>query len=395
MHGAEVVLAVNIAVAALFSAAYAIVALTAGQRRAMWFSLSYLIGLINPVSEFLLPFTRAVSVHEWLSYASFLAATLSISFSLDRYHGRPVAWRAIAAIFVGGLIVRGVIWDWPRASLVQGFAYQLPFALSSVLACRTARRLVERRGLHLSLAILFGAIAVHFMLKPFFAVSLGTGATLADYTTTTYALLSQAGTGVLLLASGLLVLLIVVQRAVSDSQQLSSIDPLSGLLNRRGFEEQAQTLFARAESSGLPVSAIMLDLDQFKRVNDRHGHQTGDRVLADFATLLRGAAPTAAVVGRMGGEEFALVIEGATAQSGWLNGEAIRVAARQASARTPPATTVSGGVAERQRGESLSDLLRRADQALYRAKREGRDRMFIADDEVETDARVIRFQHRR
>ena len=394
MHGAEVVLAVNVAVAALFSAAYAIVALTAGQRRALWFTASYLIGLINPVSESILPFTRVVMVHEWISYASFLTATLSISFSLSLFHARRVPWRAMGAILIGGLVLRAVIWDWPRATLVQELAYQLPFALSAVLACRTTLALADRRALHLSLAALFGVIAVHFMLKPLFAVSLGTGASLADYTQTTYALLSQASTGILLLASGLLVLLIVVQRAVAESQHLSSIDPLSGLLNRRGFEDQAQLLFARADHMGLPVSAIMLDLDQFKRVNDRHGHQTGDRVLAEFAALLRGAAPAAAVVGRMGGEEFALLIAGATAQSGWLNGEAIRIAARQASARTPPATTVSGGVAERQRGESLSDLLRRADQALYRAKREGRDRMFIADEKVETDARVIRFQHR-
>jgi diguanylate cyclase (GGDEF)-like protein len=194
-------------------------------------------------------------------------------------------------------------------------------------------------------------------------------------------MISQSTSGMLTLAAGLLLLLIVAQKAISESQLASETDPLSGLTNRRGFDRLADAALARAERAGLPMAVALFDLDHFKRVNDTFGHATGDGVIAGFAATLRATAPGAAVTARQGGEEFVMLIEGATAETAWLAAEAIRIRTAAGLGPDLPAMTVSAGVAQRRPGESLSDLLRRADQATYQAKHTGRDRICLAAED--------------
>ncbi|MEO9130505.1 MAG: GGDEF domain-containing protein, partial [Sphingomonas sp.] len=92
---------------------------------------------------------------------------------------------------------------------------------------------------------------------------------------------------------------------------------------------------------------VIFDLDHFKAINDRHGHAVGDTVIAAFAALLQRSAPQAAIVARIGGEEFAMLIERSTAETAWLNAEAIRVATAGLAAAGLPPVSVSGGVAAR------------------------------------------------
>lgn len=394
MDGAIVVLAVNIAVGAMFVFGHAIIAAAnRDQRAALWFSASYVIGLMSPISEFLIPMIGAPALLEWIGFSTFLVALLSISATLSVYHGKRPPWMAMALILAAGLAARAAIWDAQRDTIWYGMAYQLPYVLASVLAVETVLRLAERRPLHLLLAAVYTLTALHFLVKPFIAVAFGSGATAADYTKTTYALLSQASTGILLLVSGIILLLIVAQRAITESLLASETDPLSGLRNRRGFERLAQQLLVRAERSGSAVSAAMLDLDHFKRINDRFGHAFGDQAIIRFAALLRETAPGAAVVARTGGEEFVMLLEGGGAQA-MLHAETVRLRAA-GDQQAFPSPTVSIGVAERQAGESLAALLRRADLASYRAKQEGRDRVCLADAPIIAEAaNVVRLDPR-
>jgi len=266
----------------------------------------------------------------------------------------------------------------PPNTLVYGIAYQLPFTLAALLATRTVLAVRPHRALHLALAGVFGLIAAHFMAKPSLAVAFSPGASPGDYAHTVYALLSQASSGVLLLAAGIFLLLVVAQQAIRESQLASETDPLSGIANRRGFDRLAQEALSRAQHRRLPVSVAIFDLDHFKRINDTFGHSTGDAVIVAFARLLRATAPDGSVVGRQGGEEFVLLIAGATVRTAWLAADAIRIATAQQTDGDLPSVTVSGGVAQLRRGETLSELLRRADQASYQAKRDGRDRICMA-----------------
>lgn len=384
MQAAAFALIVNVFVAGLFAASFGILATAyPTQRRALWFSASYAVGLLTPLSEFLLPLTGWTTVFTLASYASFAAAILSMAAALAAFHRRPIPWRAIAALFVAAVAMRTLIWGGPRDTLAYELAYQVPFAAAAALCAAVqlaAVRLVtgRRRGLEIALVVLFGLLLLHFLAKPFLAVAFGSGRSAAEYTASTYALLSQATTGILLVATGLLVLLIVFQAAIGDSQRASETDVLSGLANRRGFDERAARALEAGHRQARPAAIVLFDLDHFKALNDTHGHASGDEVIRAFADLLQGHTPDGSVVGRIGGEEFAVLLDGADSAQAMRLAEAVR---RAAAARPgPPPFTVSAGVAAVAPQERLREAIRRADGALYRAKRDGRNRVSVAVD---------------
>lgn len=170
--------------------------------------------------------------------------------------------------------------------------------------------------------------------------------------------------------------------------QLATIvltDPLSGCLNRRGFEQQLARDVRRAARSNGEIALIAVDLDHFKQVNDSYGHLAGDMVIEETGALLRETARGGDVVGRIGGEEFVILapetgIEGATHVAERVV-EAFRAHRFRGVGGKRPVTVSVGVVADRVRDEhAASDLRARADEALYVAKRAGRDRMVVWGD---------------
>ncbi|GAC1590227.1 MAG: hypothetical protein NVS3B21_07590 [Acidimicrobiales bacterium] len=156
-------------------------------------------------------------------------------------------------------------------------------------------------------------------------------------------------------------------------------DPLTGLYNRRHFDEVLETILARAERDGSPVSLVLLDVDHFKDLNDRWGHAAGDRVLQHAGAALRRSTRAGDVACRWGGEEFVLILPGATtAQAMERAAEWIGVSTA-ASDGNPIAYTLSAGVSTYPAdGTATDDLFRNADRALYGAKRSGRARAVAA-----------------
>ncbi len=159
--------------------------------------------------------------------------------------------------------------------------------------------------------------------------------------------------------------------------KLATTDPLTRLANRRAFFEQAEQMVAR-RTGGAPASAIVVDIDHFKKVNDASGHQVGDEVLRAVAAEI---AAVVGVSGRLGGEEFCILVEGGLADAAELAEDLRRSVGRLrfAAARGPFAITCSCGVAELELGDDIDRLLHRADMALYQAKLSGRDRVIAAD----------------
>ena len=165
--------------------------------------------------------------------------------------------------------------------------------------------------------------------------------------------------------------------AVESASQLASMthlaehDPLTGLRNRRGFRAGMD----RGVASGRPLSLLICDLDNFKRVNDSLGHDAGDRVLEEFAGLLRACTRSSDVPTRLGGEEFALVLPDATDAVAMAVAERLRRSVREHFADHPATVSVSIGVATiAPQVETAGALLRAAHRALYAAKHLGRDR---------------------
>lgn len=174
-----------------------------------------------------------------------------------------------------------------------------------------------------------------------------------------------------------------------ELERSARIDLLSGLNNRRGFTEFSTTALANASRAARPCALVMIDVDHFKAVNDRMGHAAGDAVIRSLGDLLAGAVRTGECAGRIGGEEFAVVLPHADDQQALAFANRILNLVRTTPAvgDQPVEITVSIGVAATRGAPiTLDELLIRADKAMYTAKRNGRDRVVVADDASTADA---------
>jgi diguanylate cyclase len=172
-----------------------------------------------------------------------------------------------------------------------------------------------------------------------------------------------------------------LRRQVADSHHKAMTDPLTGLPNRRAYEDRAEQELARWKRFGEPLALVVWDVDNFKQINDVFGHKAGDRALAVIARILREGMRETDFIARYGGEEFVVLLPGAD------QGDAMKVAnlmrkrvanAGMHSHNKPVTITLSGGVAMAQAEEGIERLFERADTAMYQAKQSGKDRVIAA-----------------
>jgi len=297
------------------------------------------------------------------------------------FHGRPVLWAALAAGATIWLIacMQPVFWESAVARIVLSALIVATYTvLTSVELGRERRRHLLRRWPAIFVPMLHGLI----FLSPI-----------------PLAALLPSDAGVVTLATGwiavfvLEVMLYVVgtafigltlakERVVRIHKDAASIDDLTGLLNRRGFLQAAQTAIARRAQHGQPVSVLMFDLDRFKSINDRFGHGVGDEALRLFGTVASANMRASDIVGRLGGEEFAAVLPGTVTEAA-VAADRVRTAFEAAGVSVADClldATVSIGAASGAPGTDIASLLANADAALYRAKANGRNRVELADD---------------
>jgi diguanylate cyclase (GGDEF)-like protein len=315
--------------------------------------------------------------------------------------GQPVLAVVEAAGWIGGLTLEAaayaMFFGYPRLR-----RYLLPLAaLGVLLACAAAinglphRQLVVYVTLTMGMgSFITGAILMHPRLagatalqRTIGASDMGAGGVLA-----VWAMIALAGFPVplwgeamaymagylLLIVNGFGFILMSKQRDDARMERLATTDDLTGLLNRRAF-------FARAEAARLlalrqrqPITLLMLDIDHFKQLNDRFGHATGDEALLKFATSCSDALREHDILGRLGGEEFALALPGTDLDGALHAAERLRQAVpaiRLLTCGNSYTMTVSIGVVLIDLQEDLPGALARADHALYDAKRNGRNRV--------------------
>jgi len=183
------------------------------------------------------------------------------------------------------------------------------------------------------------------------------------------------------------------ERLAQELQRLATTDELTGLAGRRHFLALAHREMARQRRVESPISLLMMDLDRFKLVNDTHGHAVGDSVLRVLADVLRGGLRELDIAGRLGGEEFTIMLTDAGKADAVEVAERLRIdmagRAVQTQSGQTVRCTVSIGIAERLPEEPLEDLMNRADSALYAAKHAGRDRVAVAGDEAKPGAATV------
>lgn len=179
------------------------------------------------------------------------------------------------------------------------------------------------------------------------------------------------------------IFMLVSERTVIAHKTAASIDPLTGLLNRRGFSEATSRMIEREEKAGRPVTVLIFDIDHFKSINDRFGHPTGDEILKMFSNVVTNSLRITDLTGRIGGEEFAALLP-CSPEEAVLVADRVREAFETCGVAiddVPLVTTVSIGVSGGPSGTELDVLLAAADTALYQAKRGGRNRVEVASEE--------------
>lgn len=347
-----------------------------------------------------------------------------------------LTYAATVSVFAVWLALLSNMWAWPRPWLpIAGFAIEAMVGLAVALVGVTTLALVRQswlrrrlpqveRGVRQGarvlivvglgaplmppvvlaamsvaaevgfylLAVIFAGVAIAAMLRrrnggasllagvmPFLAVGI-----METFAPTALALwkveaFMLSGGWLALTCSMVLTLRLGVLRQQRDEMtRLAQTDPLTGLPNRRAALEQLERSIAAARAGGTPLTVAFLDLDHFKRINDLHGHECGDRVLRHVAHALRGAVRAADHVARMGGEEFLVILPGADPDHARMRIDALRaMLSGTAVVLDVPGleVTLSAGIsALRSDDTGVDALLQRADTAMYAAKHAGRDR---------------------
>ncbi|AMJ60186.1 hypothetical protein AXW83_07645 [Bosea sp. PAMC 26642] len=184
-----------------------------------------------------------------------------------------------------------------------------------------------------------------------------------------------------------------LREALESTRAEALTDPLTGLANRRHFEEMLQKSIDQATLRREPFALVMADIDFFKKFNDAHGHLTGDQVLRLVARTMKDKFKDKAVITRFGGEEFAIILPEADLIAGKFGAETVRQALltreliKRSTNENLGRITISLGVASYHRGDTASSLVDRADQSLMQAKRDGRNRT-VTEDALELARRV-------
>lgn len=291
----------------------------------------------------------------WIGHGAallFLALGLTTGLTAMR-HYRPI----VLVNAIGSILIVSALLAWAPSMEVLATFYTWPLLGAAYLL---RRREVVGVGL-LTTSTYAGALALGNDRFP-------TGA---------FLMVTVASAGVVL---SVRILAEQLHRLVRALHTSSSTDPLTGLLNRRSFDRRFALTFQQALQEALPLSVLLLDLDHFKQVNDEYGHETGDRALVRFASLLQAQSRVGDLVARVGGEEFAVVLAGATVEQAQERAEQFAQTLRADRAIDDVLLTVSIGVSALERGDDTpTRLLQRADAAVYRAKREGRDRVVLVE----------------
>jgi diguanylate cyclase (GGDEF)-like protein len=343
-----------------------------------WWGTAYLLG--------------AASIALWTLAGSTLGAMLSLALNALGFVACGMVWNA-ARVFHGrkpnlpGLLLGAMAWVaavvtlQPEASAIR---LTIGAGIVAIYAALTAaelwserRKTMQKRWPAIAVPVLHGFV----LMLPILLGGLlhpHDNAFAGSVWVTVFAI------ELVLYAVGtvFVIFMLVSERTVTAHKTAASMDPLTGLFNRRGFAEATSRVIEREANAGRPVTVMIFDIDHFKSINDRFGHPAGDEILKLFATVVVNTLRITDLSGRIGGEEFAALLP-CSLEEAVIAAERVREAFESSGIvdeTGPVDTTVSIGVAGGPAGTELEVLLAAADTALYQAKRGGRNRVEAAEE---------------
>lgn len=339
-----------------------------------WWALGYMIGGFAVMLWLLQPAVIGAWSQD-LASALLLLCCGMVWCGARTFHGRAASGLGIAGGAVCWLVVTRIpdIALSGEARMIVSSLIITAYVTLTAIELKRERRLERASRRHAAvLAALHGAVFMSPVLAHYFypqaARSLGAG----------FFALFALLTLLYVVGTAFIVVVMAKEQALALHRTAALTDPLTGLFNRRGFFEHAQKLFDARMRKGQPVSVLMFDLDHFKSINDRFGHEVGDEALRAFAATVGATMRSEDIVGRLGGEEFAAILPNALTPSVAI-AERVRLAFQAAGIEVAGhalnATVSVGAVDTLTRADNITQLLARADAALYRAKSAGRNRV--------------------
>jgi diguanylate cyclase (GGDEF)-like protein len=343
-----------------------------------WWGTAYLLG--------------SASVALWTIAGSILGGAISLALTAIGFIACGMVWNA-SRVFHGrkpnlpGLVLGAIAWVATMTALApEDAALRLTIgaAIVAIYAALTAselwterRRSMQRRWPTIVVPVLHGCV----LMLP---ILLGDLLRPHDETFAQSMWVTMFSVELVLYAIGtvFVIFMLVSDRAVAMHKTAASMDPLTGMFNRRGFAEACSRVIEREANAGRPVTVMIFDIDHFKRINDRFGHPAGDEILKLFSAVVVNNLRLSDLSGRIGGEEFAALLP-CPLDEGVLVAERVREAFEGSGIVCEEGavdTTVSIGVAGGPAGTQLEVLLAAADTALYQAKRGGRNRVEAAEE---------------
>lgn len=378
IDNASFLVAINLAISALFAGAFmCVAALDRNRRAAKWFAAAFLTGMGYFLFEFAASSFGRSQYFMGGAFTAFLATLTLINIGLARHYEVKPPRAAMATFFVLGMLMYGLSLLLTRNSLPGLFLFQTPFFLMQSIGAAIILSNHCKRPLDLTLGYIFAISSLHFLAKPLIAWATGRVGNPTDhYMETSYALYSQSLGSVLGVAVALLLIILLVRSLLADLAQRAQIDSLSGLLNRGAFYDRLNDALSQRTSNAPPASLIICDIDHFKVINDTCGHGCGDLVIANFGALLSEAVDGCAIAGRVGGEEFAIFLPEHNLAQGVALAEDARNRFQNMRLNAFPEIehlSASFGVVELAHRDSAQKAISKADQAMYLAKAAGRN----------------------
>ena len=343
-----------------------------------WWGTAYLLG--------------AASVALWTVASQLLGDMLSLALNAVGFVACGMVWNA-SRVFHGrepnlvGLVLGAIIWIAAVLTLdpaATALRLTIGAAIVAVYAALTAselwterRKSLQRRWPAIVVPVLHGFV---LMLPILLGDLLHRGG--ERFGSSIWVTMFSIELVLYAVGTVFVIFMLVSERTVTAHKTAASMDPLTGMLNRRGFSEACARVIEREAHAGRPVTVLIFDIDHFKGINDRFGHPAGDELLKLFATIVISNLRISDLSGRIGGEEFAALLP-CPLEEGVVAAERVREVFESSgivSEQGPVDTTVSIGVAGGPAGTELEVLLAAADTALYQAKRSGRNRVEAAEE---------------
>ncbi|MBV7264617.1 GGDEF domain-containing protein [Erythrobacter ani] len=322
-----------------------------------------------------------------ITHVPFSIGTIALVAGLCMRSRFSTPWGGLIGVFAAsGLLL--VVSQSAAASVVVSLyitntAHGVMIVMGAQIMARRPRETVSDK-------VVFAMVilaAAQFFVRPAFSFIFETGITEVAFRETIYYSVLNATIALGSLILALTLIAASIQDQFRNQRTEMEIDPLSGLLSRQSFETKVEEVLAAGLVEDTRAALIIADIDHFKNVNDIWGHQTGDRAIAQFGALIAREIRYYDLAGRIGGEEFCILIRNADTEAALGLAERLRLklSATQIEGMSENVRlTASFGATERLRAESYKSMFTRADKALYQAKDTGRNRVILSDDEQAT-----------